>query len=307
MKFELMIKILFELLSNKSVKANYLANKYRVSVRSIYRYISELELAGVPVYTNRGREGGFSIMDTFKLSSTFLTKEEFNNTIDVLTAIAESVPNKNIENVINKLKSCVKNDYSGFNISSGNLIIDAGPWGDTVGYKAKLQIIQKAMEEKKQLHIKYHDRNASPSERIINPHTIVFKQGLWYVFAYCNLRNEFRFFKTGRIEHAKLLDTSFIRQDVSKMDLPLNFWENSVVAEKVVMEIDKKVLSDVEEWLGIENVKEENGKFFASAMLPYDNGLVSKIISFGSGIKIVSPAKLKDEVKEVATEIYNKY
>lgn len=305
MKFELMIKILFELLSKKCVKASYLAEKYGVSVRSIYRYISELEIAGVPIYTNRGREGGFSIMDTFKLSSTFLTKDEFNNTIDVLSAITKSVPNKNIESVINKLKSSIKNDYSSFNISSGNLIIDAGPWGDTVGYKAKLSIIQKAMEEKKQLQIKYHDRNASPSERIINPHTIVFKQGLWYVFAYCTLRNEFRFFKTGRIEYAKLLDSSFERIDISKMELPLNFWENSVLAEEVTMQIDKKVLSDVEEWLGIENVKEENGKFIANAKLPYDNGLVSKIISFGSGIKVLSPISLKEEVKKVATEIYN--
>ena len=307
MKFELMIKVLFELLSNKTVKASYLASKYNVSVRSIYRYISELEMAGVPIYTNRGREGGFSIMDTFKLSSTFLTKEEFNNTIDVLTAITESVPNKNIESVINKLKSSIKNDYSGFNITSGNLIIDAGPWGDTVGYKAKLQTIQKAMEENKQLYIKYHDRNASPSERIIEPHTIVFKQGLWYVFAYCTLRNEFRFFKTGRIEFANILNTKFNRRDLSKIDMPLNFWENTVVAEQVVLEIDKSVLSDVEEWLGIENVKNENGKFIANAMLPYDNGLVSKIISFGSGIKVLSPTKLKAEVKKVATEIYDKY
>ena len=307
MKFELMIKVLFELLSNKTVKASYLASKYNVSVRSIYRYISELEMAGVPIYTNRGREGGFSIMDTFKLSSTFLTKEEFNNTIDVLTAITESVPNKNIESVINKLKSSIKNDYSGFNITSGNLIIDAGPWGDTVGYKAKLQTIQKAMEENKQLYIKYHDRNASPSERIIEPHTIVFKQGLWYVFAYCTLRNEFRFFKTGRIEFANILNTKFNRRDLSKIDMPLNFWENTVVAEQVVLEIDKSVLSDVEEWLGIENVKNENGKFIANAMLPYDNGLVSKIISFGSGIKIITPEKLKNEVKNVATEIFKKY
>ncbi len=307
MKFELMIKVLFELLSNKTVKASYLASKYNVSVRSIYRYISELEMAGVPIYTNRGREGGFSIMDTFKLSSTFLTKEEFNNTIDVLTAITESVPNKNIESVINKLKSSIKNDYSGFNITSGNLIIDAGPWGDTVGYKAKLQIIQKAMEENKQLYIKYHDRNASPSERIIEPHTIVFKQGLWYVFAYCTLRSEFRFFKTGRIESANILNTRFTRRDISKIEMPLNFWENTVIAEQVVLEIEKSVISDVEEWLGIENVREENGKFIAKAMLPYDNGLVSKIISFGSGIKVLSPTKLKAEVKKVATEIYDKY
>ena len=51
MKFEIMMRILFELMSKKSVKASYLAQKFEVSVRSIHRYLNCLELAGVPIYT----------------------------------------------------------------------------------------------------------------------------------------------------------------------------------------------------------------------------------------------------------------
>ena len=199
MKYEIMLKILFELMSKKCVKASYLANKYEVSVRSIHRYINSLELAGVPIYTLRGNGGGFSIIDTFKFSSTFLTVNEFEQTINALKAITESVPNKDLSNVINKLKSVMRNDYTGIDIKSGNLIIDAGPWGDAVGYKVKLSILQKCIESCNLLSITYHDRNGDVTERVIEPHVIVFKQGLWYVFAYCHLRNEFRFFKTGRI------------------------------------------------------------------------------------------------------------
>ena len=61
MKYEIMLKILFELLAKKCVKASYLAEKYEVSVRSIHRYISSLELAGVPIYTVRGNNGGFAL------------------------------------------------------------------------------------------------------------------------------------------------------------------------------------------------------------------------------------------------------
>ena len=53
----------------------------------------------------------------------------------------------------------------------------------------------KSIEDQKRLNIRYHDRNGDITERTIEPHVIVFKQGLWYVYAYCNLRNEFRFFK----------------------------------------------------------------------------------------------------------------
>ena len=307
MKFEIMMGILFELMSKNCVKASYLANKFEVSVRSIHRYINDLEMSGVPIYTLRGNQGGFAIIDTFKLSSTFFTKSEFEQTINALTAINEGVPNKTLESAILKLKSAVRNEFSGFTLKGGNLIIDAGPWGDTVGYKSKLIVLQKSIEECKKLLIRYHDRNGEITERIIEPHVIVFKQGLWYTFAYCNLRKEFRFFKTGRIERATLLDDKFIRQDISNMDLPTNFWQADVEARSVLLEINKKCLSDVEEWLGIENVKKDNNKYIADVKLPFDNGLVSKIISFGSGIKVLAPTELKKAVKACATDICNNY
>lgn len=307
MKFEIMMSILFELMSKKCVKASYLANKFEVSVRSIHRYINDLEMAGVPIYTLRGNQGGFAIIDTFKFSSTFFTKSEFEQTINALTAINEGVPNRTLESAISKLKSAVRNEYCGFTLKGGNLIIDAGPWGDTVGYKSKLVILQKSIEECKKLSIRYHDRNGEITERIIEPHVIVFKQGLWYTFAYCTLRKEFRFFKTGRIEHATLLDEKFTRQDISNMDLPTNFWQADIEARSVLLEIDKKCLSDVEEWLGIENVKKENDKYIADVKLPFDNGLVSKLISFGSGIKVLAPEELKKAVKTCALQICNNY
>ncbi len=307
MKFELMLKILFELMSKKCVKAQYLADKYEVSVRSIHRYINALDMAGVPIYTIRGKFGGFAIMDTYKFSSGFFTSKEFEQTINTLSAITESVPNKELTSVINKLKSAKRNEYAGFDVKGGNLIIDAGPWGDTVGYKSKLVIIQKSIEERKKLQITYHDRNGDVTDRVIEPHVIVFKQGLWYVFAFCNLRKEFRFFKTGRIEHANLLSENFIRQDIANMDLPLDFWHNKVETVDVSLLINKKCLSDIEEWLGIENVSKVQGNYVANVSLPFDNGLVMKIMSYGDGIKVLSPTPLKKAVQKCAEEIVKNY
>ena len=307
MKYEIMLSILFELLSKKTVQAKYLAQKYEVSQRSVYRYISSLEGAGVPIYTVRGINGGFSIVDTFRLSSNYLTEKEYDKVISVLSAFADGVPDKSVNEIILKLKATVKKERGGFDIKAGNLIIDAGPWGNTDGYKTRLLVIEQAIDQKKQLQITYHDRNGKISERIIDPHVIVFKQGLWYVFAYCNLRKEFRFFKTGRIEKATLLSTTFIRKDLSKLDLPLDFWHNSEEIEEVKLEIDKKVLSDVEEWLGIENVENINGKFVATVKLPYDDGLVMKLMSFGSGVKVIYPNKLKEKILSAATEVKDLY
>ena len=307
MKYEIMLRILFELLAKKCVKAKYLANKFEVSERSIHRYINCLEYAGVPIYTLRGSNGGFAIVDTYKFSSTFLTVKEFEQTINALSAITDGIPNSELDGVINKLKSVVKNEYAGFSLKSGNLIIDAGPWGDAVGYKSKLSVVQKCIDESKMLSIKYHDRNGEITERVIEPHVIVFKQGLWYVFAYCHLRNDFRFFKTGRIEHATILDEKFVRREFESDDLPLNFWHTSTETTDVIFEVSKQYVSDVEEWLGIENVRKQNDTFIAEAKLPYDGGLVTKIMSYGKGIKVLSPEKLRDDVIKCANQILQTY
>lgn len=308
MKFEIMTSILLELLSKKSVKANYLAEKYEVSVRSVYRYIYSLEAAGVPIYTIRGINGGFSLVDTYKLSSNYFTTEEFDKLYSVLSAIAGEVPDKTVNNIILKLKASAKQNLSeNFDIKAGNLIIDGGPWGNTVGYKAKLCVLEQAIDEQKKLSIKYHDRNGKVTERVIEPHVIVFKQGLWYVYAYCHLRNTFRFFKTGRIEYATILNETFMRRDVNKADLPLDFWHNSVETEEISIEINKNVLSDVEEWLGIENVEKIKDKYVANVRLPYDDGLVMKLMGFGNNVKVVSPQKLKDKILNQVAELTELY
>lgn len=306
MKFEIMLKILFELLSKKSVSANYLADKYQVSRRTIYRYMESLELAGVPIYTNRGQTGGFSIIDTYKLNSTFMTVEEFTQVINILTSFNENLSDKRITSAINKLKSTIKNEYSGFKIDCGSIIIDGGSWGDTNGYKTKLNLVHKCIEDCTQLSISYHDRNGKVSKRIIDPYFILFKQGLWYVYAFCNLRKTFRIFKIGRIESANLLDSKFIKKQIDNDNLSLDFFSDDR-AEHVEMEIDSKILSDIEEWLGVENIYKEKGKNFARATLPYDSGLISKIMSFGSGIKVLSPKKLVEEIKANANEILRNY
>jgi len=186
-------------------------------------------------------------------------------------------------------------------------VIDGGPWGDTNGYKTKLSVLQKAIENCEKLSITYHDREVNVTERVIEPYVIVFKQGLWYVYAYCNLRKDFRFFKTGRIESATLTKEYFTRKDITKMDLPLDFWHNTVEAEQIVMEISEKYLSDIEEWLGIENVGIENGKHIARVTLPYDDGLVSKIMSYGDSIKVLEPAKLTEKIKQSAESLIKVY
>ena len=306
MKYEMMLKILFELLSKKSVQASYLAEKYEISVRSVYRYINSLDYAGIPIYTKRGNNGGFYIMENYKLPASFLTREEFSEAIAALKGLNEQVNNKTITSVINKLLSLTKKDYYDVNIKSGNLIIDATPWGDVKDYKNHLTFIEKSIEDGYLLSIDYQDRFGEVSKRIIEPHSVVLKQGLWYVFAYCRLRKAFRLFKIGRITQITIMKEKFEKRPLPEV-LPFENWYDSQNLTEIEFEVSDKAVSDVEEWIGINNVKRGKDKITAKALLPMDDILIGKILGFGNEIKVVAPKKLQKMLKDKVNKIVKYY
>ena len=71
--------------------------------------------------------------------------------------------------------------------------------------------------------------------------------------------------------------------------------------------LSPEVLPFAEEWLGIENVYEADGKYYADAVLPDDDSLVEKILSAGAGFKVLSPASLAERVKQEAKKIIESY
>ena len=305
MKFTIMTGILFELLSKKMLSATYLANKYEVTTRTIYRYIEELSLSGVPIETVRGASGGFKIMDTFKLAGSFLTTSEYDAVINSLNAIYSEVKGDALESAINKLTSA-KRGYGAVNVKTGNLVIDAGAWCDSAGYKEKLSVINDAIDDGKIVEFNYHDRNGATSIRRVEPHTIVFKEGMWYVYAWCQVREDFRFFKIGRMTEINVTDSKFTRRALPDR-LPFEGWYNGSELIDVTLKVDKDTLSYVEEWLGVENIVKEGDHFLASAKLRDEPSLVGKIMSFGKGVKVLSPNLLKSKIKSAIDELKKEY
>jgi predicted DNA-binding transcriptional regulator YafY len=307
MKYETMLKILFLLLAKGKVSAKYIAQRFEISTRTVMRYLDTMSLANIPIIADPGRNGGFYIANTYKLPANFLTEKEFNAVVSTLSSYNQNIQNNSINSAIDKLLSIKSIDQRTVDVKSGNLIIDGSSWNGNDTTKNVISLISDAIEDNKKTLIGYVDRNGEETLRVIEPHVIVFKQGLWYVFAYCNLRKEFRLFKTGRIHSATLLKTKFIKQNVEKLDIPLDYWNTVKEGEDVVLKIDKSVISDVEEWLGIETIESVNGEFFANAKLPVDNGLISKILGYGDGVKVLGPVHLKEKVLSKALAVVNLY
>ena len=307
MKFQIMLRILFTLLRSRKTTAAQLAKDNEVSERSIHRYLEELIISGVPIDIIRGRNGGIFLPDTYKLPENFFTQQEYAAAVNALAALYEQLRDDSAASALEKLQSQQKSDRKNLTLS-GNILVDSGTWGDVYDFSEKLKVCERATEDCDCLDILYIDRGGQESRRTVEPHLLVYKQNVWYVYAYCHTRKAFRLFKTGRIKSARLTGGKFTRREFRREDVPLKFNFEKTELIHVRFAVTKKALPDMEEWLGIDNIRSSGDTLIAEATLPYGEPLLSKILSFGEGIKILSPESLARQIETTAKklcELYN--
>lgn len=302
MKTRTLVGILFTLLEKKRVSAGEIAQKYGCSERSIFRYIDELTCSGIPIDVVRGAGGGICISDAFKLPRGLLTREEGLRLSEAIQAMYEQLRDPALLSAAKKLEV----QYCDEPPSLGNILVDSGSWGDTYNFSDKLALMDVAIAGQEAVDIDYVNRAGEPSRRRILPHLLVLKQNVWYVFAWCMLRKEFRLFKLGRILAAVRTGKQFERRYFSREDIPLGFWpaESTVLAR---FEISPEALPFVQDWLGVENIISDGSRHTAEVLLPDDSSLVGKILSFGAGVKVLSPESLKERVKSEVLRLAEEY
>lgn len=306
MKFQAMLKILFTLLKKKKTSAAELASACGVSERSIHRYLEELIVSGVPIDIIRGRNGGIFLPDTYKLPENFFTKEEYSAAINALGALYEQLHDDAVADALNKLLSQQKSDSRNLTLS-GRIVVDSGTWGDAYDFSEKLKVMEEAAENDECLDLLYIDRNGNESRRVIEPHLLVYKQNIWYVYAWCRKRSDFRLFKVGRIRSARKTGEIFARRKIDRDNLPLKFDFKNTELTDIVFYVEKYALPDVEEWIGMDNVHVNGDRIVAEATLPAGEPLYAKILSFGDGIRIVSPESVAEEVRMRAEKLLALY
>ena len=303
MKFSILIAILFDLLAKRKVTASYLAEKHEISSRTVYRYI-DLMSNTIPVYVKRGRNGGICISDNYKLPMGFMTKDEYEAAIEALSAMYSQLPQERFLDAKRKLSAQVKAEMRDVTLSGelGNILVDGGTWGDTHTFSDKMRLVEEALRDHTVLDVEYHSRIGEKTQRKIEPHVLVFKQNVWYVFAFCHKQRAFRLFRLGRIFAASKTDETFVKRPFAREDIPLNYWtsERTVTA---VFAIDERAFADAQDWLGVEHMQRKSGKWQAEVTLPDDETLVQKIVSLGAGIKVVEPKELCERVAAHAEKV----
>ena len=308
MKFAILLDILFDLLIKRKVTAPYLAEKHELSVRTVYRYIDLLSMT-VPVYVKRGRDGGICISDSYKLPVGFMTKEEYDAAIEALTAMYAQLPQERFLSATRKLSAQIKTEARSLALSGniGTILVDGGTWGDTHCFAERLKLAEECIQSRTVLEIEYHARTGEKTQRKIEPHVLVYKQSVWYLYAFCHRQRAFRLFRLGRIFSALKTDETFVRRQVAREDIPLQFWTDEKQSVQATFAFSRDSLVSAQDWLGVENLRKNGDTWTACVTLPNDDMLVKQILALGTGVTVLSPLSLRERVKQTAQEIARAY
>ncbi len=290
-----LFKIVYYLLDKGQATAPELAERFEVSVRTIYRDIDALSGAGVPVYAEAGRNGGIYLMNDFVLDKAVLSEAEKQEILMALQSI-NTTQNKNASQTLQKLSAL-------FQLNSENwLEIDFSGWGNNAFDKEKFELLKTAIIQRRTVKIQYANSYEEIGERIVQPLKLVYKSRAWYLNAFCTLKQDWRIFKLNRILDLTLLNDRFAPREFPSLvepcehdfpEITLHFPKE--MAYRVYDEFDKTQVQ-----------RQADGSFLVMTKMPADAWLIGFLLSFGTQVDILAPLSLRDAVAKQAEQIFQK-
>ncbi|MDF2193315.1 YafY family protein [Paraflavitalea sp. CAU 1676] len=210
--------------SRKYVLPEKIAEKFGMSVRTVYRDVKALNEIGVPVGFEPNK--GYHIAQGFFLPPLLFTTEEANALI-LLQTLANRFTDQSIArhstSALNKIKAVLRS-YDKEMADQMSTQINIYVPEDEKAAAAHLATLQQAIAQKHILHIKYADNKGAHTERDIEPVGLVFYTFQWHLIAWCWLRNEYRDFKVKTIVKLTNSGKPFRKEHAFKAEEYLKFF-----------------------------------------------------------------------------------
>ncbi len=203
--------IVTQLQTKRLLTATQLADRFTVSIRTIYRDIKALEQAGIPILTSEGK--GYTLMEGYRVPPVMFTESEASALVIAEQLIIKSQDTSLIKEytaAISKIKAVLhSHEKEKMELLSNRIAVSQ--MVPAAGSSDSLTLIQHALTAFKVLEITYRSTDqAVIPERLIEPFALYYSlQEKWLLIAYCKLRKDFRMFRLDRILTIKPLEAVF--------------------------------------------------------------------------------------------------
>lgn len=287
-----LLGMIYILMRQGTVTAAELAERFEVSVRTIYRDMDTLSAAGIPVYAKKGKNGGICLTEQFVLNKMLLTKDEQQEILSGLVSLRETKAEAG-ENILQKLGEFFRTDPVDW------LAIDLSDWS---GSRVQLyDNIKNAILSRRLLQFDYYGKNGQMRRRTVEPVKLLFKEYTWYLKAYCRERKDWRLFKLFRIKRLLVQEETFVsRAECIPQEDALQGREIQTDLNMTVVDvrIDKREAYRVYDRFEEEEIEVlPDGNFMVHFHLTMDDWGYGVLLSFGPSAEVLAPEAVRQEMK----------
>lgn len=304
-RFDRIVAILIQLQSKRIVKAQDLADRFQVSLRTIYRDIRTLESSGVPILSEAGT--GYSIMEGYRLPPVMFTREEAGSFVaaeKLMQQFTDKTLGGNFRSAMYKVKSVLRSkEKDWISTLESQIMVNPArePFNSTV--PDALEIIMEGIAEHRQVALLYQAFDADhPTPRLIEPVGLFHENNCWYILGFCHLRADYRQFRTDRIIGISRTDKPYTKEH-GNMD---QYRKKATLENGTVIRIlvDRKILKHVQGgrkyygYISEQHVGNKTEMTFETC--PSDTGFARWFLMFGDYAEILEPESLKEQVRDIA-------
>jgi len=311
-----LIHLIMLLQQRPNQKAADLAAELGVSVRTLHRYFEMLDEMGIPVYSERGPYGGFSLVRGYKMPPLVLTPQEAV-TVALGTGMVEEVwgelYRESARAALAKLEHLLPDEQKGEVAWARRTLIATGMHrGNLEALTPQLDRLRRAVREHRRVNMHYRSLSSPhPVQRVLNPYALIHRWGWWYVIGYCHLRQAVRSFRVDRIESLQVSDQVF--QSPLGFDVQAYLAQDWQAPPQVAVrmrfnaEAAHVALSNRSYW---ETVTEEpDGSAVVTFSAPEMYWAASMVLAYGPIVEVLEPPALQAVLGEWAlaiSEIYKR-
>lgn len=296
MQINRLFEMVYLLLNKETTTAGELARHFEVSPRTIYRDVELLSAAGIPIYMTKGKGGGISLLPDFVLNKTVLTGKEKSDILAALHAV-DAVSFEQTNTAVQKLSSLFGNTNADW------IEVDFSQWFNAEEEANLFADLKSAILGRRIVAFDYHG-SESAQHRTVEPLKLCFKGQSWYLFAYCTLRSDFRFFKLRRIKGLKLLSERFEREAPAKIFNDDKVFQDDFVTITLKLSKDMayRVYDEFSEYRQL-----ADGSFRAKLTMPRGSWVYHYLATFGEHCEILEPADIRCAVQETLQKTLQQY
>ncbi len=302
--------ILIHLQTKKVVKAGEIADRFSISLRTVYRDIRALEEAGVPI----GAEAGIGyFLENYHLPPVMFTTEEASALLmgaKLIEKMSDQSVKKEFTSALFKIKSVLKAKDKEHVEDLESRVAVMKPVRPQAFPNDFLTTIQQAIVNKHILQLSYFSNyNEVTTQREVEPIGLSYYGSGWHLIAFCQLRQDYRDFRVDRIQNLTLVGKVFKKEHPSLQNYLQQFMKPTNLEEVVIL-FDQQIaryLGEQKYAFGFQKEERQDGMvkmYFQIGCLQY---IGRWLLSYGNSVQIEKPERLKEIMIELASEIQHHY